>query len=529
MTDLCHSSDDGLNLQLVDRLRSPAAYPGSTSKVEFIETHISRVFLVADRVYKLKKPVRFDFLDFTTIEKRKAACKEEVRLNRRLAPDVYLDVVPVVTTDEGSIHVAGQGTVVDWAVVMRRLPAEENLERQIADGRVPATAAARIADMLVGFYQQTPKISLSGAEYRRRIEAHVHDNLAALESSQLPSETVRRVHEAQLRYLRFHADVFDGRVASGLIVDGHGDLRPQHIYFDPEPIAIDCIEFNAEFRQLDIADELCFLEAECDILQEDALGAAISDEYYRRHPDAEPESQLRAFYNSYRACVRGKVDALRASQISDPAEQQAAFGHALRYLQLADRYRVPLGSPWLIVVRGLMGSGKSTLAKAIADSIGARWLQTDAVRAQVLESPPDEQVESYGSGRYSPENRQRVYEEMFQRANKLLREQRSAVLDGTFLSAALRQRAVELASACGAHSLILRCDCPADLAKSRIEQRKTGNAERVLSEARADLYDIQAREEEPDAAGYYSVRIDSTIPPAAMFAEAWWYLRRVTR
>ncbi|MCA9162562.1 MAG: hypothetical protein KDA62_06265, partial [Planctomycetales bacterium] len=245
-------------------MQSVAAYPFVTSDVEVIETHISYVYLTDRFVFKLKKPVRYEFLDFSTAEARRQACCEEVRLNRRLARDIYLDVVPI-TVDDGHFHLGGDGKPVDWLVKMRRLPADRAMDELIRRGELTEAHVGQVAKTLANFYQQAPPVSLRCESYRQAIAQHVRANHLELsrEVHQLPEPMIRRVWQAQQRVLQLWPDLLTTRVCDGRIVDGHGDLRPEHIYLAPSPTVIDCIEFNSDFRQIDVLDELCFLDMEC--------------------------------------------------------------------------------------------------------------------------------------------------------------------------------------------------------------------------------------------------------------------------
>ncbi len=496
--------------RLLDFLLDPAHYPHRPDRVELVETHISWVFLAGELVYKRKKPVRFDFLDFSTLAARRHACEEEVRLNRRLAPGVYLGVVPVTETDAGALALEGRGTPVEWLVKMRRLNTQRSLERLIERRELKRQQIVALAELLRGFYAQAERVPIEPDEYVSRFEEHVGANRQVLleVGDWLPAEVVQRVHGAQLQLLFFEADRLRGRVQQGHIVDGHGDLRPEHICFDPEPIVFDCIEFSAEFRTVDVLDELCFLAMECDRRGAGWVGEALFEAHIEGPIDDEP-LRLIAFYKCYRACVRAKVAALRATQHEGDARREAE-NEALEYLRLADEYREYFDRRFVIVVRGLMGTGKSTLAEALANQIGAQWLQTDRIRRELFGTPEAPANEAYAAGRYRPENRQRVYEEMFDRAARALENGLSVVLDGTFLSARVRNEAAALARGHGAELLAIRCQCDDEVARQRIERRR--QTATALSEARPELLDRQRAEEEPDPPGFVSLEIDTTQP-----------------
>ena len=369
---------------LVRWLARPEAYPHRPDRVEQIQTHISQVFLAGSHVYKLKKPVKFDFLDFSTRAAREQACREEVRLNRRLAPDAYLGVLPVVRGADGSFRWGGEGEVVDWLVEMRRLPTELTLESLHHRGELQPADIDRLAGTLVRFYRSLPPLTVTPQSYIAQCTAHVRGNFRELLAVKhhLPRGMVERVHGFQLQLLLLRSALFAERAGAGRIVEGHGDLRPEHICLS-DPIAIfDCIEFSPDFRQLDVADELAFLAEECDCLGADWVGPQLLRAYQDQSGD-RPPAVLLDFYKSYRACVRAKVAALRADQLEGPAHEAAAY-EARQHLTLADRYATPWIRPLVIAVGGLAGTGKTTLATAIADALGAELLRTDVIRQELF-------------------------------------------------------------------------------------------------------------------------------------------------
>ena len=228
VSEMSSTASSATGSSIVAALSEPAAYPEPTKSVEKIETHISWVFLTDRFAYKVKKPVRFDFLDFSTPERRHEACREEMRLNKRLAEEVYLGVVPITRDAAGRVQVAGQGQPLDWAVKMCRLPADRAVDRLIATGRLADGDVDRIAERLTRFYRDRPPQKVDAQLERREIEQHVIGNRQELLASQhgLDAALVKRVHAAQLRVLRMMPEAIDRRVADGRIIDGHGDLRP---------------------------------------------------------------------------------------------------------------------------------------------------------------------------------------------------------------------------------------------------------------------------------------------------------------
>jgi uncharacterized protein len=293
--------------QKVDFLSRSAAYAHAPVQVTCRETHMSWVFLAGDKVYKLKKPVRFPYLDFSTLARREAACRAELSLNRRLAPDVYLDVTPLTHT-AGGLGIGGTGTVVDWLVVMRRLDERDTLERAIEEGRLAVWQLDRLVAALVEFYRHAAPSLLAPL-------VHLHDWQQTLSFNRrvlldagrgLPAGQVHRIDRIQRQFIECHRGIVAKRLHGRHIVDGHGDLRPEHIWLGDPVRIIDCLEFNPRLRAVDPFDEIAFLSLECQ-----RLGAAWAGRYIRRRAERSLHNGLSEalflFYRCYRATLRARL------------------------------------------------------------------------------------------------------------------------------------------------------------------------------------------------------------------------------
>lgn len=326
----------------VAAMRQPAIYPEPASRVEAVETHMSWVFLTDLHAYKLKKPVRFPFLDFSTIERRKHFCEEEVRLNRRLAPEIYIGTVPMTSRPDQVLSLGGDGPAVDWLVKMRRLPADKMLDYAIRRGSVASDDIEQLAARLAEFYRTAPPVIITAAEYRRRFATDIAENHRELQAyaNGVPRPQVDRIHSAQLAFMAKAADLFDRRANDGHIVEAHGDLRPEHVALCADPQIIDCLEFNPEFRTLDPADELSFFMIECEMLGGPSVGAMVFDRY-RAITGDQPPTRLLDFYRSYRATLRAKITIwhLGETPVRDPARWPPL---ARRYLEVAEMYATRL-------------------------------------------------------------------------------------------------------------------------------------------------------------------------------------------
>jgi aminoglycoside phosphotransferase family enzyme/predicted kinase len=499
------SRDSSPPAAIVAWLSSPSAYPHRPAEVERVETHISCVFLAGSEVYKLKKPVRFDFLDFSTLPAREHACREEVRLNRRLAPHVYLGVVPVTAQAGGAFALAGNGEIVDWLVHMRRLPEDRMLDALYERGALRPEHIDQLSQLLAAFYAGAEPVALSAAQYRGRCLAHVQGNLAELMavSHHVPRSVVERVHGFQLQLLQLQAELFATRVQAGRIVEGHGDLRPEHICLT-DPIAIfDCIEFNEEFRQLDVADELAFLAAECDFLGATWVGPLLLQRYQELSGDCPPQV-LVDFYRAYRACVRAKVAALRAGQVAGDARERAVQD-AATHLALADKYVAPHLRPLMLVVGGLSGTGKSSLARELAKSLGAELLRTDIIRQELFgrSAQPGE----VDAGMYQPAARLRVYQEMLSQAAAWHCQRVSVVLDATFSKAADLLAADAVVTDPHAQFLAIECQCAPELVRQRILARQQAGGD--ASQATLAVFEQQRTRWEPWPDQIPACRVDT--------------------
>lgn len=495
--------------ELLSALRDPRFYPHSPAEVTVLETHISWVFLAGDLVYKCKKPVRFDFLDFSTLESRKRACDDEVRLNRRLAPETYLGVVPV-TRGSCGLQIGGDGPAVEWLVQMRRLPIQQTLDQRLWRGNVQQADVSRLADLLRPFFRNQPPVPVTVAAYRDRLIAQVQQNRRELLATahHLPAEVIQRVHAAQLQLLHRRRDCFDERVIAGRIIEGHGDLRPEHICFAERPIIFDCLEFSSDLRTLDVADELAFLAMECDYLGARWIGVQLLGELRPEIGEQLPD-WLIGFYKSYRACVRAKVAALRAEQLGGVL-REAALCQARNYLLLADHYLQNFTQPLLIVVGGLSGTGKSSLALALGEALGAEILRTDVIRRTIF---PAASAATVHGGAYQPAARERVYEALLREADRALAARQAIVLDATFADARQLRAAYALAQRAAVLFLAVECDCPAEIALERIRTRAAAAAD--ASHADELVYRDQRANRQPWPADIPQERVTTTQSLAA--------------
>ncbi len=461
---------------------------------ELVETHISWVFLGATDVFKVKRHVDLGFLDFTTLEKRRDACDAEVRLNRRLAPDVYIDVVPITLGDSGAHRIGGKGAVVEWAVHMRRLSDARRADGMLQAGLLEPRHIDALATHVARFHAEArcdEETSQHGdvAVIRRNVRENFEQTRGSI-GDYLSDEQAREIENWQLGSLDREAP-FRARVDAGRVRDGHGDLRLEHVYFgeDESITIIDCIEFNDRFRYGDVSADIAFLSMDLAWHGHVKLAERFLARYARESNDFDLYSVV-SFYESYRAFVRGKVASLLARDTgASSAARERARLEARRYFMLALAYeRPPLVSPRVVAVAGMVASGKSSAATMISESIAAPVLSSDRIRKHLAGRDPTDSIRSEAwTGAYSTEATTAVYDEIWRLAEVLLGSGRAVVIDASFRSAATRNAARCLAKRHGVPFLLVECCAPPEFIRERLALRERSGPHE--SDAGTDLFD----------------------------------------
>jgi uncharacterized protein len=292
----------------IEFLRDPRHYPDHSDEVDVIETHFAWVFLTRRHAYKMKKPMQQATMDYRTLESRERGCRNELKLNRRLAPSVYLDVVPLIRRRSGELALRRGRNIVDWLVKMYRLPAFGMLDRAIGEGTVRSGDLDVVLELLSAFYKNTQRAPLSEPAYLERLQAITRHNASDLRAPDLAlsSSRVDPVIHAQLAYIAGAESLLESRAAH--LVDGHGDLRPEHVYLGPQPCVIDCLEFDPELRRLDPAEEIANLALGCGRLGRSDLAEQLLQRYRTAMKDPVPDHLLQ-FYSSQRAVIGAKIAA----------------------------------------------------------------------------------------------------------------------------------------------------------------------------------------------------------------------------
>lgn len=482
-------------LKMIEQLRHAPEWPADELPIEMKQTHISVLLLGRNRVVKLKKPVDFGFLDYTTLKKRQQACEDEIRLNRRLCPDVYIGLGGVIEID-GQIRFSGRtGKIVDYCVWMKRLPDDRMLDQLAARNQVTEGMLDRVAGRLSEFHrtsQRGAEVSKWGslAEIRHNWEENLAQT-APFVGRTISASTCESIRAWVNGWLEKKADLFDRRGRDGRIVDGHGDVRCESICVLEDAVCIyDCIEFNDRFRCEDVASEAAFLAMDLDARGRPDLGYFFTENYQRRVGDKDFFALL-PFYRCYRAFVRGKVLSFRLNESEfSGKEQRAAAEEAANYFELARRYASPLQRPAVIAVAGLSGTGKTSVARAIAGELGGRVVSSDAVRQSLFGAA--KQPAGYGEGVYTAEANRQTFRKMIAEARELMAEDGCVILDATFRRAEDRLAARELVLGVGAEWRLIECRLAPGLVRTRLTERAA--RQEGLSDATWETY-VRQREE----------------------------------
>jgi uncharacterized protein len=464
------------------------------------ETHTGIVFLVGDKAYKAKKPLITDFLDFSSPERRKRACENEVALNRRLAPDSYLGVG----------HFSGPGDdAPEPVVVMRRYPDDARLAWLVKNSEPVHHHLCVIAEKLAHFHADAKRshvIDTHGSV--GAVAARWQQNLEELAryKATVQGESLREVARLASRFGQGRAALFAQRIADHRIVDGHADLLADDIFCMPDgPALLDCLEFDDHLRYVDGLDDAAFLAMDLEFLGRKDLADHFLDEYCRRAGDTAPQA-LKDFYIAYRAVVRAKVDCVRVAQ-----GHPDAAADARRHIEIALQH-LRAGTVRLVIVGGGPGTGKTTLSHALAEQIGAQVISTDEVRRQLQQSGAiTGRVGELDAGLYRPENVSRVYDEVLRRAELVLSGGSSVILDGTWQVANQRERARKMAEQTSTPAVEFTCVAPLAETAARIRERPASSSDATPEIAAA------LAERDTDLADSY--QIDTSRPLAESVAE----------
>jgi aminoglycoside phosphotransferase family enzyme/predicted kinase len=495
---------------VIQQMLQPGFYPHPvTEPIELIQTHVSYVLLTGDYVYKLKKPVNFGFLDFSTLEKRQYFCQEELRLNQRGASELYLEVVPVILDGE-KYQLAGTGEAVEYAVKMRQFPQACLLSEQFAAGKLNETQMEELGGVVAEYHAKSQT-----NDYIRSFGEVSQVRLAIDENYEQTEQYIGKVQtQAQLIETKQYTDnffaqspeLFKNRIVNNYIRECHGDLHLRNMALWHDKIMLfDCIEFNEPFRFVDVMYDVAFTVMDLEARGRKDLANAFLNAYVEQTGDWEG-LQVLPLYLSRQAYVRAKVTSFLLDDPGVPATVKAeAAKTASDYYRQAWEYTQPQPGQ-LILMSGLSGSGKSTTAKYLARKLGAVHLRSDAVRKHLAGIPL---LERGGDQIYTPEMTQKTYSRLLSLGITLANQGWQVILDAKYDKQNLREQAIAQATQHQLPLQIINCTAPVEVLQQRLAHR-TGD----IADATADLLTSQLNQAEPltDKEQPYVKIVDTTQP-----------------
>jgi uncharacterized protein len=521
---------------MLNALASPEAFPPEAHAITTIvarHTHASAVLLTDTHAYKLKKPLDLGFLNYSTLERRRACCLEELAINQPLAGSVYLGIAPVLRSPHGALSFGATAdadntpesgaridgrVVVDFAVVMRRLPDSRSLAALLASGSVENALISAVASALARFHLATD-VAPANPPYSAVTDVLANMRQTVDQAAADIGETIEADEHATIAMFieQFSArrrSLLELRVRDGWVRDGHGDVRLEHVYINPwddsvdatdatapKILLVDRIEFDPRFRIGDVAGEMAFLEVELEAAGRADLARAFVGAYVKAIGD-KGLLEVAPFYRVYRALVRGKVRALYATQ----QRSAAAREESRTFYELAARYAAAPVAPGVVLIGGLMGSGKSTFARMLSDELGWDVRSSDVTRKRLASLPATAPISDPDrAALYTSNWDRRVYRQLAADMASSLASGRSIIVDATCSSRARRRVFARLARDAGARAIFIECVCPREVAMARLQARwdaKTallGAPDEAIyaSDGRPALYDAQARRWEP--------------------------------
>jgi hypothetical protein len=498
---------------LISSLMQPEMYVPPVEKCELIETHISWVILAGSYAYKIKKSLDLGFLDFSSLEKRRFYCEEELRLNKRLAPMVYLSVVPITGTVEHP-QWAGAGEAVEYAVKMRAFPQQAQLDRVLALGALKSGQIDILAKHIANFHSQVEIADCESfhGDPENVLKPVVENFVQIREHIQNPQALEMLTELECWSHTKFQTlkSLFAERKMGGFVRECHGDLHLRNIaWMDDGPVVFDCIEFSPDLRWIDVINDVAFLVMDLQDRAQPALAQRFLNNYLEHTGDYTGMQVLR-FYKIYRALVRAKVDAIRSHQAGiSRGEQAEAEKDFFEYLKLALNYVRP-ARPQLIVMYGMSASGKSTVSRSLLELLGAVRVRSDVERKRLFGLKPEDSGQSaLGKGIYSIEATEKTYRKLEELAAHIIDAGYPVIVDAVFLNYQEREYFRDLAENRQIPFIILECTTDEETLRQRVAQRKND-----ISDADLKVLEMQLSEWKPlqKHERVNTITIDTTAP-----------------
>jgi aminoglycoside phosphotransferase family enzyme/predicted kinase len=469
--------DETKQANVVAFLSSAAAYDSATPPAT-LETHVSRIFLTPERAYKLKRAVKFPYLDFSDPAARETACHAEVEINRRTAPDIYLGVEAVRQDVDGTLALGpGNGTAVDWVVVMRRFDEAGLLDTMAKAGALDRRTMFAVADAIAGFHAEAePMPGRGGAAGTRLIVENNAESFRRIPAGVFDADKVAALNQKALALVDELADELDARRAAGCVRHCHGDLHLRNIcIIDDRPTLFDAIEFNRDFADIDVLYDLAFLLMDLAYRGNARLAAFVFNRYFDvtgALAETPAAISVLALFLSMRAAVRAHVDASQSAMLSDPERRRRRAEEARRYLDLALDFLSP-PAPRLVAVGGLSGSGKSRMSRELASYVGsapgARVVRTDVVRKRLFGVAPEVRLPDEA---YSGDMHKRTYDAFMAELRAGLAQGHAVIADGVFAGARQRDAVRALAAEMGVPFDGIWMSAPAGVMSERVAKRQ---------------------------------------------------------
>ena len=488
----------------IQAMLKPEFYDHPVNNCELIETHISWVILTGNFVYKIKKPINLGFVDFSTLEKRKFYCEEELRLNRRLAPNIYLDVFPISGSSENPV-LAGKEIAFEYTVKMQQFSHNMQLDQLLARNELRQTMIDSFANLIAEFHQHIDTAdSASHFGEPEQVYQPAKENffqIRELISDKQKVDLISKVErwsEATFNEIKIH---LAQRKENGFIRECHGDLHLRNLaWHKNKPLAFDCLEFNEDFRWIDVASEIAFLIMDLDVNNQPELSHHFLNKYLELTGDYEACRVLR-FYLVYRVMVRAKVDAIRAAQTGISQQESDEANSAIaNYLQLAVTYTHNI-APFIIITHGMSASGKSTITQPLLEKLGAIRIRADVERKRLFNIKAEQNSSAdIQQGIYTKEATHKTYLKLLELTGSIIDSGLAVIVDATFSTIEQRSLFKKLASQKQVRFIILNFITSEETLKQRIRNRKNdvSDADITVLENQIKNWQVLEQDEEND-------------------------------